>query len=88
MILTRKTPHLYEAFESSVALLGEGMKNAMIRKLKTRAGVNFDEPSLTMVQLYQGIAMLYGNFIAEMIMESVIIRLDEITGRGLNEPGL
>jgi hypothetical protein len=78
--LNKETP-LYKAFEYSISILGKNMKDAMIRELRTRIGMDLDEPSLSLVQLHEGLAILYGKAIAEIIMESVILKMDELVAK-------
>jgi len=66
------------AFEESIAVLGENAKLAMMHELAIQAGVHFDEPSISIVKLYEGLLMLYGKDTAEIIMEEVILKIDRI----------
>jgi hypothetical protein len=54
------------------------MKNAMIHELKVRAGVNFNDPSLSMLLLHDALSRLYGDSVSQMLMESIIVKMDEM----------
>ena len=76
--IARDRKLLRTAFEHCASILGESMKNAMLRELKVRAGINFDDPSLSMSLLHDALSTLYGDSISQMLMESTILKLDEI----------
>ena len=80
LLITRQIEpeSLREAFEYAVDILGENMKMAMLRELRARIGVDFSEPTLTILRLHEALAVLYGETVAEMITESMIVRLDEM----------
>jgi hypothetical protein len=64
------------AFEDYISVLGENAKRAMMYELTVHGRVHFDEPTLSIVKLYEGLDKLYGRDTAELIIEEVILRLD------------
>lgn len=70
---------LREAFEQAVDILGANMKVAMLSELRAREGIDFVEPTLTISHIHEALTNLYGEVVAGMITESMIVRLDELT---------
>ncbi len=69
------------AFEYAIAILGERTGQSIILDMTIRAGVDFNAPSLSLTQLYDGMLMLYGKETTGLIIEDVILKLDEIADK-------
>jgi hypothetical protein len=67
---------LNQALEEAFAVFGEDMKNAVLRQLERSAGIHLDQPLTSLSKLSAAIAALCGASAAELIMESVVVRLD------------
>ncbi|HKU49803.1 MAG TPA: hypothetical protein VJP79_07625 [Nitrososphaera sp.] len=60
------------------------MTRAMTNELRVRAGINLDEPTMSLLRLHDALTSLYGEAVAEMILESMIVNLQEIAEIGNN----
>ena len=60
------------------------MKKAMLRELKLRAGIDFDDSSLSIVALYEALSMLYGESAATLMIENVLVKMDELASKRIN----
>jgi hypothetical protein len=67
---------LNQALEEAFDIFGEDMKKAILNQLKHSAGINLDEPLTSISKLSDAIAALCGASAAELIMESVIVKLE------------
>ena len=50
----------------------------MICELRVRSGVDLNDRALTLLKLCDGIELLYGDEIAEMIIEDIILKVEKI----------
>lgn len=69
---------LQRAFEDAFGVLGENTIQSIIYELKIQAGVDLNDPSLTLVKLHDAIASLYGAETAEVFMEELLVKMDRI----------
>lgn len=68
---------LRRAFLESIAILGERSSRALIEDLRRYRVFLYDQ-SLSLENLARGLAELVGEETAELILERVIIKLDEL----------
>lgn len=78
MLWLKEDNVLLRAFEDTVKVLGQSFMQGMILELRIQAGVDLSDLSLTLLKLYDGIKLLYGDEIAEMIIEEVILKREKI----------
>ncbi|GEM_PF-4082577 len=69
---------LQRVFEDTFEVLGENAMQSIIYKLKVQAGVDLNDPSLTLVKLHDAIASLCGVATAEVFMEELLVKMDRI----------
>lgn len=50
---------------------------SMIFELRAR-GIDLNDPSLTLVELYEGLDYFYGDEIAQMIIEEVVLKREKL----------
>lgn len=67
-----------EAFEDYISVLGENAKNSIMHELTVQAGVNFAESKLSLAKLYEGLKILFGDEVAEIMIAGVVLRLEKI----------
>lgn len=58
---------------------------SMIYELKVQAGVDLSDSALTLSKLHGGIKLLYGDEIAEMIIEEIILKMEKIAEEQTNQ---
>jgi hypothetical protein len=66
-----------QAFESAVGVLGERSKQLLIEDLKYN-GVYLNDPELDLQKLMKALKEILREEAAEMIIERIMIKLDEI----------
>ena len=71
---------LRKALEDSLKMLGEPTMQAMIFEMRIQAGIDFDSPSLSLEQISKGLAQLYGEDAAGLIIEDIRAKVNE-TGK-------
>jgi len=70
---------LREAFEGSLDIVGYGGKITIIHELEERGAYHKDDDTyLSLWKIGEGLRELFGQEIAEMIMEKVMIRMDKL----------
>lgn len=76
----KNNPHftIRRALEDTLKVFGERTMQAMIFELKVQAGINFDDPSLSLEKISKGLIKLYGDEVAQIIMEDVILKIEKI----------
>ena len=62
-------------------MLGKRAMQSMIFELRMRAGIDFEDPSLTLGKVFRGLVQIYGRQTAEIIMEDVILKIEEIASK-------
>ena len=67
---------LNRTLEEAFDIFGQDMKKAVLDQLKHSAGINLDEPLLSISKLSDAIAALCGPIAAELIMERVVVGLE------------
>ncbi|HEX2557266.1 MAG TPA: hypothetical protein VHK86_02995 [Nitrososphaera sp.] len=78
MFCLKKGNVLRQAFEDTVKVLGYSFMQSMIYELKVQAGVDLNDSALSLGKLHEGIKLLYGAEIAEMIIEETILKMEKI----------
>jgi len=70
---------LREAFESSIEVLGYSGKTLLIEDLENIGAYSkYDDRYLSLWEIGNGLKHLFGEEIAQMIMEHVMIRMDKL----------
>lgn len=72
-----------QAFEDAITVLGESAKQSMMYERTVQAGVNFDDGSLTVAKLHEGLVLLYGKDTADILVEDVLLKMDQSAGQQL-----
>jgi len=69
--------YVRQAFEASISILGERTAKILIEDLRHH-GIFLIDPELTLDKIGRGLKELLGHEAAELIMQRVIIKLDEL----------
>jgi hypothetical protein len=70
---------LREAFESSIGVLGTIGKNCLIQELERLGGYStYADSDVSLPEIASGLQKLFGEGIAEVLMEDILIKMDEL----------
>jgi len=75
---------LHKAFTKSTEVLGENAVGAIVEEL-ARNGIFLNDSELTIEQLAHGINLVIGGEAAEIIIERILLKLDELCSVQLNK---
>jgi hypothetical protein len=79
--LSKQRPGLIaQAFSAAVDVIGERSKQLLIEDMKYH-GVNLDDPELDLQKLMKALKEILREEAAEMIIERIMIKLDEIESK-------
>jgi len=77
----RRSELISQAFEAAVEVLGERSKRSLIEDLNYH-NVDLNDPELNLQKLMNALKEILREEAAEMLIERMLIKLDEIESRG------